>query len=429
MLKKKITIIIGIAFAVSSFIAGCGSNKDAKDKDDVVIWHWMTDRQDVFDELAQKYKEETGISVKFLVFAPSEVYVQKIWGAAQADLLPEVYSPLGDDRKYTSFIKAGQISDLSLAVDDEWKGSFFPKPLEQNIFPSDNEWGIEAGIYGIPIDVNSMEIFYNKDLFKKAGLDPEQPLKTWDEFIEAGKKLRQAGIQPFVSGFGEAWLVGAFAASYEWNIFGKDGILATIKGEIPYTDKRWIRVFSIYKDMKDAGMFASGIVTMVNKDAERVFATEKAAMALNGSWGVNVYYQMNPKLNYGVMLPAPMVEGKYSIKIWGGGGSSFNVNPKSSNKDKAIRFLRWMTDDKQQVFLAQKTHNIPSNKRCTNVLSPILRELAQNLDKTFPKLPLLEDWKVVNVKNLGMQSIIIGEKTPEEVAKEVQEEKKRSMEK
>ncbi|OIO34777.1 MAG: hypothetical protein AUJ70_00335 [Candidatus Omnitrophica bacterium CG1_02_40_15] len=424
MIKNK--IIISIACLSLSFIAGC-SSKELKNKADVVIWHWMTDRQDAFEELARKYKDETGVSVKFLVFAPSEVYVQKIWGAAQANLLPEIYSPLGDDRKYTSFIKAGQIADLTSVVDDEWKNKIFPKPLEQNVFSPDNEWGIKAGIYGIPIDVNSMEIFYNKDLFKKAGLDPDYPPKTWDEFIEIGKKLRQAGIQPFVSGFGEAWLVGAFAASYEWNIFGQDGILATIRGKIPYTDPRWIKILNIYKDMRDAGMFASGIVTMVNKDAERVFATEKAAMALNGSWGVNVYYQMNPNLNYGVILPPPMSDGKYPIKIWGGGGSSFNVNLKSPNKDKAIQFLRWITDDKQQIELSQKTHNIPSNKRCIDVLSPVLYDLASNLDKTFPKLPILENWKIVNAKNLGMQAVIIGEKTPEQVAREIQKEKEREM--
>jgi ATP-binding protein involved in chromosome partitioning len=61
--------------------------------------------------------------------------------------------------------------------------------------------------------------------------------------MQAGKKLREARIQPFVSGFGEGWLLWAFAQSYEWNLFGKDGgkKLATelqvpLLGEIPIVE-------------------------------------------------------------------------------------------------------------------------------------------------------------------------------------------------
>jgi ABC-type glycerol-3-phosphate transport system substrate-binding protein len=420
-----------VCFAVLAALflpfAAC-STKPAP-KADVVIWHWMTDRQETFDKLAKQYEQETGQKVSFETYAPSEAYRDKVRAAASGKLLPEIYSPLGDKRETASFINAGYIADLTEEMNKGWKDIFFPKPLSQNTYPEQNEWGVKAGIYGVPIDVNAIMIYYNKDLFKQAGLDPENPPKTWDEFIAAGKKLRAAGIQPFASGFGEGWLINVFANSYQWNLLGKQGVLDTISGKIKYTDPRWVRIYGIFDDMRSAGMYASGIATMVNKDAERAFATGKAAMALNGSWGVNVYYNMDPKLNFGVMVPPKFADAKYPMMISGGEGSSFNVNPTSPNKDKAIAFLKWMTDAKQQAYLAQETRNIPSNKDAAKDISPVLKQFADNINRTFDPLPVAEAWQVVNVLNADLQSIIIGEKTPQVAGQEIQAEKDRQQQK
>jgi ABC-type glycerol-3-phosphate transport system substrate-binding protein len=387
----------------------------------------MTDRQAAFDKLAAQYEKEKGVRVQFETYAPSESYRDKIRAAASGKLLPEVYNPLGDKRELAAFIKSGYIADLTPEMEEGWKNRFYPKPLGQNTFDASNEFGVAPGIYGVPIDVNAMEIFYNKDLFKQAGLDPEQPPKTWDEFLAAGKKLRSAGIQPFASGFGEGWLISAFAASYEFNLLGRQGIIDTYKGKIPYTDPRWVKIFKLFDEMKQTGMFVSGIATMVNKDAERLFTTGKAAMALNGSWGINVYFAMNPTLNYGIMLPPRLKDGPYPMQIYGGEGSSFNFNPMSPNKDKAVAFFKWLTEKNQQVQLSTETRNIPANKEAGKDMPPVLRAFSEDISKTFDPLPLIEDWQVTNVKNVGLQAIIIGEKTPEQVAREVQAEKERQQ--
>jgi ABC-type glycerol-3-phosphate transport system substrate-binding protein len=402
-------------------------SQQSSKKADVVIWHWMTDRQAAFDKLAQKYQQQTGIKVAFETYAPSEVYKDKVRAAASGKLLPEVFSPLGDKRETSSFINSGYIKDLTQSMESGWKNILFPKAVLQNSYTSDNEFGVKPGVYGVPIDVNAIMIYYNKDLFKQVGLDPETPPQTWEEFVAAGKKLRSAGIQPFVSGFGEGWLLGVFASSYEWNLLGKEGIIDTIHGKITYTDPRWVRIFSLFQDMKDSGMFASGIATMVNKDAERTFATGKAAMALNGSWGVNVYYGMNPNLNYGVMMPPKLKDAKFPMLIFGGEGSSLNINPNSPNADKAIAFLKWLTEKDQQVFLSQETRNIPVNKDCVQGLAPVLATFAANASNTFEPLPLIEDWQVTSAINTGLQAIIIGEKKPDQVAKDVQAEKERQQ--
>jgi ABC-type glycerol-3-phosphate transport system substrate-binding protein len=300
-----------------------------------------------------------------------------------------------------------------------WKDVFYQKPLQQDTYTEGNEWNVKPGIYGVPIDVNVMVLYYNKDLFAKAGLDPENPPKTWDEFIAAGVKLREAGIQPFVSGFGEGWLIGVFAASYEWNLLGREGVIDTIRGKVKFTDPAWITIFDLFEEMRKKNLYASGIATMLNKDAERVFATGQAAIALNGSWGVNVYHSMNPNLNYGIMMPPKLKDAKYPMLISGGEGSSLHINQTSPNKDKAVEFLKWLTAKDQQALLAKETRNIPANKDAGEDLSPILKEFTKHIDDTFEPLPVTENWQVTNALNIGLQAIIIGEKKPETIGEEI----------
>ena len=119
------------------------------------------------------------------------------------------------------------------------------------------------------------------------------------------------------------------------------------------------------------------------------------------------------------------------MKIWGGAGSSFVVNKSSPNKDKAIAFLKWLTAQEQQVFLAEQTQNLPVNQLALANIPPILADFAASMDSTtHPTIwPLNEDALVIEAFDKGLQSIIIGEKTPEQVAAEVQKVKTRQTEK
>ena len=199
-------------------------------------------------------------------------------------------------------------------------------------------------------------------------------------------------------------------------------------GKVKYTDPDWIKVFNIFAELRDKGVLIDGIVTKGNKYAEQDFALERAAFAFNGSWCVNVYHDMNPDLDYGV-IPPPPISTAYPLKIWGGAGSSFVVNAGSPNKDKAIAFLKWLTAKEQQVVLAQETNNLPSNKEALSAISPILEEFAKGMDQsTHPNIwPLNEDPSVSEAFDKGIQDIIIGEKTPQQVAQDVQKVKDLQM--
>lgn len=424
MRRFLIGALLGI-FAV----VGCG--QPAPKTDTIVIWHWMTDRQKAFETLAQKYEQQTGIKVHFELYAPSDVYSQKIIAAAQARILPDIFGILAKKSIMASFIESGFVADLTpefLANDGEWEKSLFPKALSVNRFEDGNVYKVPAGIYGVPLDVTNIQMLYNKGLLKKAGLSG--PPVTFAGFLEAVKALQRVGVPGLVSGWGELWMVECFALNYAFNIMGEEKVLATFRGEVPYTDPDWIKVFDVFKQMREGGALSEGIVTKANKYAEQDFALGRAAFAFNGSWAVNVYQKMNAELDYGVMMP-PAVNPDLPMKIWGGAGSSFHVNNFSPRKQTVIRFLKWLTEKDQQVYLSEETKNLPANRSAATSLPRELAEFSASMDHTtHPTVwPLNEDPLVIEVFDKGLQSLIIGEKTPQQVAEEVQAVKERQMEK
>jgi len=415
-----------------SFI-GCGpvAGSGKPGQPTIRVWHWMTDREPTFQKLAKKYEEMTGVRVEFELYAPSDAYSQKVRAAAQGMTLPDVFGLLGEKRDFSSFIKAGHILDLTAYMEENnnaWKNTFFAKALAVNEFPADNIYGVKPGFYGVPLDVMTIKMLYNKDLFKSLGFNPQRPPATFAELLEVGKKIKEANTLGLVSGWGEIWMIDCFANNYAFNIMGKDKVLDTIRGKVPYTDPDWIKVFGLFKELHEAGVFANGLVTMVNKTAEQLFANGRAVFAFNGSWCVNVYKEMNPDLNYGVMMP-PKVSDKFPMMVWGGAGSSLMVNARSNKREEAVKFLKWLTDKEQQAFLAGETNNLPSNKDSVSKLPEILAQFSRDMEQTtHPNTWGVSEFPaVIEALDKGIQSIIIGESTPEQLAGYVQNIKEREL--
>ena len=424
---RHVLFLIGFVSVVALTAAGCGKPQAAGSKP-LQVWHWMTDREEAFNELAKRYQQETGTAVRFELYAPSDVYVQKVRAAAQTDGLPEVYGILGEMRDLASFISAGHVLPLETAMGQDheaWRSSFFPKALAVNAFGKDNPYGVAAGVYGVPIDVMNIQLFYNKKLLAKLGLDPEAPPSTWEAFLRVGKLANEKDLIGFVSGWAELWLIDCFATDYAIHQMDMKKVEATYRGKVSYTDSDWIKVLALFKDLRESGLLAKGIVTMVNKRAEQLFATERAVFAFNGTWGVNVYRSMNPTLEYGVMMLPRLQD--HPMVTWGGAGSSFFVNAKSPRAAEAVTFLKWLTAEPQQRYLLEATQNIPANRRAAENLPAPLAAFADDMDATVhPRLfGVQEHSPVIEAFDKGIQSILIGEATPEQVAAQVQEVKQR----
>ena len=427
-----------LTLIAASLIAACPGCAKVRppEKPVLSIWHWLADRSDAFDRLAGEFEKEAGPDLKFEprfnLYAPTSAYVSKIRAAAQTGKLPDIYGVLMEMRDFASLIKSGHVLDLTRYMDADggaWKSGFYKSGLSMNTFQEGNQYGVKPGIYGVPLNLNNIQMIYNLDLLGKAGWGPDRIPAAWNEFLALGDALKKAGIPGMVSGWGESWMVHCFADNMAWNIMGPEKVLATIKGEVPYTDPDWVRVFTLFKEMKDHGLISDGIVTMMNKEAEQTFANNRAAIAFNGSWCINVYESMNPDLNYRVALP-PRVNAARPMYVWAG-TTSFVVNAASPVKEDAVRFLRWLSEEKQQRYLANSTRDIPANKRCADMLTGHMAEFAASVDNVVhPRLLPFEEYPLVNEEfDKGIQSILIGEATPEEVAGNVQAAKVREMKK
>jgi raffinose/stachyose/melibiose transport system substrate-binding protein len=419
----SLTLTVG-ALVIAVGLGSCKSKSPNQGENSVVVWHWLTDREPALLELANRYKLATGVDVHFQLFAPADNYVQKIRVGSQTNGLPDIYGILGKPEDLANFIEAGFVEKLTSHLGDgkgSWKDRLFKEALTTAAFIEGNPFKVAPGYYGIPIDVSTIPMIYNKKLFANAGLDPAKPPRTWDEFLEAGKKLKASGVTGFTGGWAENWMIFSLATDLAHNLMGAQKVMDTFEGKVPYTDPDWVTVFTAFQRMQEAKFADPSLVTLQNKNAEQAFATERAGMTFNGSWSVNIYAGMNPDLDY-APFQVPVLNSKNPGVCWGGAGTVFYVNAKSPNKEKAIAFLDWLTQAEQAAYLVKETKNLPSVKSLDNVIPPTLAEFAKLTENSIHpnRFTASEDPRVQEVLTKGIQTILIGEKSGAQVAADVQ---------
>jgi len=105
------------------------------------------------------------------------------------------------------------------------------------------------------------------------------------------------------------------------------------------------------------------------------------------------------------------------------------VNTKSKEVQLAVDFLKWITDAPQQIFLSKETQGLPSNKYSLKDMPMVLSQFASAMDNaTHPNVWGVSEFPaVIEAFNKGIQYIIIGEKTPEQLAADIQAVKEREM--
>lgn len=391
----------------------------------LVFWHYLTDRHPMLQEFARQYETATGVKVDVQLFPGDQEVEQKMEAAIQAGTAPDIYTTNGsaDAAKIAAkarWIKAGGMLNLNNYVVGNWRKNYIDSLLGNISFKAGNEFGVEPGLYGLPLDSVNMQILYNKDLFKKAGLNPDKPPKTFVEFITAGKKLKAAGITPFAAGFG-TWLGISLWEVYAWNIMGQDGMLAAQNQGKMFTDKNWVKTFKVFADMRNAGMLADGIATWDNPDAERLFSQGKVAMMYNGSWTFGVLKSTNAAIIPSVGALLPPSAGKYPVYVQGGYGAVLAVNASSPNKSEAVKFLEWITAAEQQAKYAKESFNLPASSAVTKKvkLEGGIGEFADDSGRIIPNVGLKgRPGDVDTIIIRGIQSIVLGQKTPDQVVKE-----------
>jgi len=234
---------------------------------------------------------------------------------------------------------------------DSFKGA--KSYIEQRSGSSADQYKSPDGkFYQIPWKQNPVMIFYNKDLFKKAGLDPNNPpLKTYDQFLATSKKIvdsqtAQAAIWPApTSEFFQSWF--DFYPLYAAESGGKQTIE---NGKATFDDAAGKDVWNFWSQMYRKGYSPQ---EAYSGDS---FAEHKAAMAVVGPWAIAVY---KGKVNWGV-VPVPTKNGMPASQIHTfTDAKNVAIYSACKNQLTAWHVLKFATSKEQDGKLLQMTGQMP----------------------------------------------------------------------
>ncbi|MBN1596605.1 extracellular solute-binding protein [candidate division FCPU426 bacterium] len=427
-MKCRYALCLGAA-ALLAGLSACSRGPDAPAVT-IVFWEWWADQQQHYETMARAYEAKTGVAIRFDLSSPEgSVYFNKLQAAAQADTLPDIIGLNGGGELLARYIKADKIhplTDLLTQDQGKWKNDFWPEAVRPFYYAPCNAYGVAPDTYwGLPITVMNIQIFYHRDLFTQAGLDPDRPPVTWSDWLACADKLKAAGLAPMIIGLGDLWLDYTLFIQYAWPYLGKDNMEKLFAGELPYTHDGCLRAMERLQELGARRLLYPGCISMANKEAEINFANRKAAMMMNGSWGVNVYQELNPNLDLGVFRFPKPPDAEYPMYLIGGVGKACAIARKTRQPEEAVRFLQWFLAEEQQSWLAAEGNQIPANIRAARKVKPGLKPFADGLGDLAPVLGIEELREIQEEISKGVQTLLLGEETPAEVLKRIQVEKAR----
>ncbi|MFD1747511.1 sn-glycerol-3-phosphate ABC transporter substrate-binding protein UgpB [Rhizobium helianthi] len=215
----------------------------------------------------------------------------------------------------------------------------------------------DGTMLSFPYNSSSPILYYNKDTFKKAGLNPDEAPKTWPEIFEAAKKIKSSGASP--CGITSTWLTWIqtenFAAwnnvSYGTNENGLGGTNVELKVDSPL----YIQHFQALADLAKDGTFRYGGRT---SEAKQLFTSGECAILTESSGGLGDIVKSG--MNYGIgQLPYYPGEGRPQNTI-PGGASLWVFAGKSDAEYKGIaQFFQFLSQTPIQARLHQVSGYLP----------------------------------------------------------------------
>jgi raffinose/stachyose/melibiose transport system substrate-binding protein len=232
----------------------------------------------IWQEAAQEYeKAHPGVKIQF-DYLENEAFKAKLPTLLQSKDRPSVFHSWGGGVMYEQ-IGAGVCQDITKAVSEGgFKDTFYPAGI-QNFTYQDK-------CYGLPRNVAPVVFWYNKELCQKAGVDP-QKIKYWEDFIDAVKKCKDAGVTPVAAGGKDKWPLHFYPALLMMRILGKEGMQAA------YEDKNGgfaspdvVKAFQLYKDFAALQPFQKGFLANTYPESAGTFHDGKTAFHLMGTWDI-----------------------------------------------------------------------------------------------------------------------------------------------
>lgn len=279
--------------------------------------------------------------------------------------------------------------------------------------------GSDGKQYGVPLNMSTTQMFYNKKIFSDLGL--EVP-KTWDAFISINEKIKAEGIIPIALGSKEGWLLSAAHGIIGPAHYGGSEFVEKItKGETDFNSAEFVNSIKAMDELK--AYFPDNYEGLGMEDIRTLFFTGKAAMFPMGSWEIEVLRSMNPDLELG-FFPMPSAVGKdTTITAWVDG--SFAVNANSKHKEEAKKFLEFLTTTEFGELFTKEFKMISANPAVKSD-DELVNSLSEAVVSTSTPYMMVVHFAGGNPTSkatleLELQGMYLGQQTPKGVAQKVQE--------
>ncbi len=323
------------------------------------------------------------------------------------------------------YSKQGLLLDLwpFIQADPEWRGYYTPALTS---FLDDGK------LYFLPVGTTLGGLYYNKRVFNRLGLEPPT---TWEELLDVVKKVRAAGIHPFLTG-GKEYRYAWFITQLMVRTSGVDKMRELATGsEVTGWNKPengFIEALELFKELVDAGAFPRNVNGLSRDIARMMFVNDQGAMWYEGTWKISVFEELGGPgyvaENVG-WVPFPIIEGAKGDQNAGvAGPTGFAVSSKLTKKQEemALELVKRLTNVETATKLLVATNTpvlVKTDEKVWDEIHPILRKQLEYYE-TVEKIAMPSDiWfapPVDNViKEIVIPAIIEGTMTIEEAAEEV----------
>ena len=380
----------------------------------------------VIDGYAQTYSEMTpGVTIEPVYTGSYLDTVTKTITAIKGGNPPDIAVILAVDT-FTLYDEDAILAyDDLISTDEEqaWIDSFYPAFMENG--------RVEGKVWGIPFQRSTPVLYWNKDAFAEAGLDPDTPPATWEEQVEFAKKLTkkdgdqvsQYGIQIPSSGF-PYWLFQGLATQNDAFLMNQDG------NEVSFDQDGVVEALQYMVDLsKTHGAMPSEIIEWGTTPKD-FFEGRTAMMWTTTGNLTNV--RENAPFPFGVaMLPANKRRGAPT-----GGGNLFIFNHLNEEEQAAaLGFAKWMTTPEQAADWSIATGYVATSpaawetERMQEYVAdfPVATVARDQLEFATAELSTHENQRITKIFNDALQAALTLAKEPADALAEAQAEADRVL--
>lgn len=363
-MKRFVLVSAALLMTVSALFANGGSEEGGKET--ITLIHYMGEQQKR-DGLQSWIDSFTAANpdVEFEVTAVEySNYLTTLKTMIAAGDIPDIM--FGKPKEHTDLIDAGHIADLTGA---SFIGNLAPGAVPSMVF--------NDKVYGVPIDLQTIGVFYNMDVFEAQGLDVPT---TWSELIEVCDSLEAAGIAPFAHPFKDSWtvFVDYFADEYVVRYEEPDMYVEIEAGNKSFADYPHFR--EVLKRLKKRASYEAGDDWGTDDStAQNMMATGKSAMYIMGNWAVGTFVKDFPSVSIGY-FGLPVYDDESLNKMPVGVDDAWMASAASEKMDTVKQFFAHITTPEAAKAWMEATNTISFSDNITGyAYDPISQQIVDIL--------------------------------------------------